>query len=110
MLAAETGGRPAGFVWCIPRGMFGSAPYLKRIGVDPGSTGLSIGSLLMERLEQKLSTASCRELYLLVGSENPRAEAFYQQRGYQFIAALPDLAIEGVEERLYRKELQPLSY
>lgn len=107
---AELDGRPVGFAWCIPDGMFGSSPYLKRIGVDPGVTGQSIGASLMDALEQELAAAGSRHLYLLVGSRNRRAEAFYQRRKYVQLANFPDFAVSGVDERLYRKELTPLSY
>lgn len=110
LLVATANERPLGFAWCVDRGMFGSAPYLKRIGVDPAITGRAIGTMLMIDLESRLAAAGAQHLYLLVGDQNPRAEAFYQRRGFAKIAEFPDLAVKGIAERLYRKELPALSY
>lgn len=110
LLTAEHDARPAGFAWVITNGMFGAAPYLKRIGVDPAFTGHAIGSTLMDAIEQRLAAAGKQHLYLLVGSRNPRAERFYQQRGYVRLATFPDFAVSGIDEHLCRKELPTLSY
>ncbi len=110
LLTAGLDNHAAGFVWCVPRGMFGAHPYLKRIGVDPAVAGRSIGTLLMDELERRLAATGATYLYLLVGSENPRAEQFYQQRGFTMLVGFPGLAVDGIEERLYRKDLAALSY
>jgi len=110
LIVAETDQYVAGFAWVVPNGMFGSHHYLKRIGVDPLRTGQSIGAALMNHLERHLAATGARYLFLLVGSQNPRAEAFYQRRGFVQMAVFPDFAVPGIEERLYRKALNALSY
>ncbi len=110
LLTAEREGQPVAFAWVIANGMFGAAPYLKRIGVDPNVTGHAIGSALMGEVERRVATTGNRHLYLLVGSRNPRAERFYQRRGYVRLATFPDFAVMGIDEFLYRKDLDALSY
>jgi ribosomal protein S18 acetylase RimI-like enzyme len=109
-IVAELDGLPVGFAWGIERGMFGTDAYLKRLGVSPAYTRRSIGSLLLDSVEERCRAAGASYLSLLVGSENERAESFYRARGYACAGALPDFAIDGVEERLYRRRLTPLSY
>jgi len=109
-IAATLDGLPVGFAWCIERGMFGTDAYLKRLGVSPEHTGRSIGSLLLDAAEARCRSAGAVYLSLLVGSANERAESFYRTRGYKCAGTLPDFAIDGIEERLYRKRLAPLSY
>ncbi|MEZ4499303.1 MAG: GNAT family N-acetyltransferase [Thermomicrobiales bacterium] len=109
-LVADLASVPAGFAWCVQRGMFGSGAYLKRIGVDPAITGQGIGTALLHAIETELASAGADALYLLVGSGNPRAGAFYRQQGYEHLCTLPDFAIAGTDEHLLRKRLPSLSY
>lgn len=102
--------RPAcGFAWCLLAGMFGAFPYLKRIGVDPADTGKGLGGLLLERLEQELRDRQRRELFLLVSDFNTGAQRFYQRNGYHEIGRIPDLAVPGIAEVLFRKQLVRLA-
>ena len=110
VIVAESEHQVGGFAWVMPYGMFGAHPYLKRIGVDPSRTGQSMGAALMNHLERHFAANNAQYLYLLVGSQNPRAEAFYRRRNFVQLAAFPDFAVPGIEERLYRKELIALSY
>lgn len=102
--------RPArGFAWCCLNGMFGSHAYLKRIGVDPEVTGHQIGSQLLAEIEQFLQEANRKMLYLLVSDFNERARRFYERSGYHKIGEFPDLALPGVTELLYSKDLGGLA-
>lgn len=102
--------RPArAFAWCLPNGMFGAFPYLKRLGVDPACSGKGFGSLVMELLEQELLARQRHDLFLLVSDFNLDAQRFYQRRGYQEIGRIPDLALPGVAELLFRKQLAHLA-
>lgn len=58
--------------------------------------GMGIGSRLMDELETRLRAKGCLKCYLLVTSDNPEAEVYYQQRGWQRMDSV----------RLYGKELQ----
>jgi ribosomal protein S18 acetylase RimI-like enzyme len=55
-----------------------------------------IGSRLMDELESRLRAKGCLKCYLLVTEDNPEAEVYYQQRGWQHMDSI----------RLYGKELQ----
>lgn len=109
LLVADADTPARGFAWCLLDGMFGAFPYLKRIGVDPGSAGQGLGSLLMDQLEQELLDRQRHELFLLVSDFNLDAQRFYQRHGYQEIGRIPDLALSGIAEVLYRKQLARLS-
>lgn len=102
--------RPArGFAWCLPTGMFGAFPYLKRIGVDPAVTGAGLGGLLLQEIERRLIETGRRELFLLVSDFNTGAQRFYRRNGYQEIGRLPDLAVSGIDEIFLRKQLVRLA-
>ncbi len=105
LLTVDTDGPVRGFAWCLPEGMFGFLPYLKRIGVDPAHAGQGLGSLLLEQLETELRARRQWELFLLVSDFNSEAQRFYRQRGYFEIGRMPDLVLPGVAEILFRKHL-----
>lgn len=98
-----------GFAWCLPAGMFGAFPYLKRIGVDPALTGSGLGGLLLSEIERLLSDAGRNELFLLVSDFNSDAQRLYRRNGYAEIGWIPDLAVPGITEVLFRKRLTGLS-
>lgn len=109
LLVADTELPAQGFVWCLPTGMIGAFPYLKRIGVDPAAAGSGLGGVLLQELERRLLAGSQRELFLLVSDFNTGAQRFYQRHGYQEIGCIPDLVLAGVSEILFRKQLAALS-
>jgi ribosomal protein S18 acetylase RimI-like enzyme len=98
-----------GFAWCLPNGMFGAFPYLKRFAVDPAHAGQGLGGLLLEHLEQALLAEKRRELFLLVSDFNLAAQRFYRQHGYEEIGRVPELVLPGVAELLFRKQLSRLA-
>lgn len=55
-----------------------------------------VGSRLMDELESRLRAKGCLKCYLLVTTDNPEAEIYYQQRGWQPMDSV----------RLYGKDLQ----
>lgn len=109
LLVVDTALPARGFAWCLLDGMFGAFPYLKRIGVDPACAGQGLGGLLLDRLEGELFDRQRRELFLLVSDFNLDAHRFYHRHGYQEIGRIPDLALPGVAEVLFRKQLTRLS-
>jgi ribosomal protein S18 acetylase RimI-like enzyme len=54
-----------------------------------------VGSRLMEEVETRLRAKGCLKCYLLVTSDNPEAELYYQRHGWQHMDSV----------RLYGKEL-----
>jgi ribosomal protein S18 acetylase RimI-like enzyme len=109
LLVADLDLTARGFAWCIPNGMFGSHPYLKRFGVDPAFAGRRIGAHLLSAVEKRLLAESHTLLFLLVSDFNETAQRFYRRHGYSEIGALPDLAVPGVTELLFSKRLGVLA-
>ncbi|MEZ4532049.1 MAG: GNAT family N-acetyltransferase [Thermomicrobiales bacterium] len=109
MLVADGEVPACGFAWCLPTGMFGAFPYLKRFAVDPACAGQGVGSRLLDRLESALLARQQRELFLLVSDFNLDAQRFYQRHGYAEIGRVSELVLPGVAELLLRKQLQGLS-
>ena len=77
-------------------GYDGRRGLVYHLAVASAFRGLGIGSLLMEELEARLRAKGCLKCYLLVTEDNPEAEIYYQQRGWQHMDYI----------HLYGKELQ----
>lgn len=92
-LVAESGGAIIGSVIGGYDGRRGLAYHL---AVASAFRGMGIGSQLMNELESRLRAKGCLKCYLLVTSDNPEAEAYYQHRGWQHMESI----------RLYGKDLQ----
>ncbi len=109
LLVAGTELQARGFAWCLLNGMFGTQAYLKRIGVDPACTGQNIGGRLLASIEELVIASNRDVLFLLVSDFNVAAQGFYRRQGYQQIGEFADLAIPGVTELLYSRELGTLA-
>ena len=77
-------------------GYDGRRGLVYHLAVASGFRKMGIGSRLMEELESRLRAKGCLKCYLLVTVDNPEAEVYYQQRGWQHMDAV----------RLYGKDLQ----
>jgi ribosomal protein S18 acetylase RimI-like enzyme len=77
-------------------GYDGRRGLVYHLAVASAFRGMGVGSRLMDELELRLRTKGCLKCYLLVTSDNPEAEVFYRQRGWQHMDSI----------RLYGKELQ----
>ena len=77
-------------------GYDGRRGLVYHLAVAEAFRGQGIGSQLMEELESRLRAKGCLKSYLLVTSDNPEAEVYYQRRGWQHMDSV----------RLYGKELQ----
>jgi len=77
-------------------GYDGRRGLVYHLAVASAFRGMGVGSRLMDELELRLRAKGCLKCYLLVTSENPEAEVFYRQRGWQHMDSI----------RLYGKELQ----
>ncbi len=97
-------------VWCLPDGMFGRFPYIRLLGVDSRVQSKGIGAALLDAVETRLSENGQQHLFLLVSDFNLDAQRFYERHGFVRSGALPDLVVAGVDEILYHKVFDPLSY
>jgi ribosomal protein S18 acetylase RimI-like enzyme len=92
-LVAEANGEIIG---SVIGGYDGRRGLVYHLAVAPPYRGRGIGSRLMDELESRLRAKGCLKCYLLVTDDNPEAEVYYQQRGWQHMDSV----------RLYGKELQ----
>ena len=79
-LVAESDGMLIGSVM---GGFDGRRGLIYHLAVAASYRGVGIGSRLMEEVESRLRAKGCLKCYLLVTIDNPEAEGYYQQRGWQ---------------------------
>ena len=91
-----------GFVYCMPKGVFGSYPYLHIISVKEDCRGNGIGSQLMSYFEEKYPSD---KYFLTVDDFNINAKKLYERLGYQCVGQLPDFYKKGVDCYLMMKRL-----
>jgi ribosomal protein S18 acetylase RimI-like enzyme len=63
-------------------GYDGRRGLIYHLAVSASFRGQGIGSRLMEEVEARLRSKGCLKCYLLVTSDNPEAESYYQHRGW----------------------------
>jgi ribosomal protein S18 acetylase RimI-like enzyme len=102
LVGAILDGRPAGFVWFLKEGTFQVGGYVRLLVVTVGLTNAGVGSRLMDEAEERIFAAR-RDIFLLVNSENRRAQEFYRRRGYQWVGELKGFVIPGVDEYIFHK-------
>ena len=102
---AWMGPTPCGLALVRAHGLAG-APYLVSIAVADTVRGQGIGARILAFVEGLYRSRS-RHLFLCVSSFNPRARAFYERSGYVAVGLLPGFIIEGADEVLMVKRLQP---
>ena len=105
---AHSAGQVVGFVWFRLDGTFHHSGYIRWIGVAPHVRGRGVGTGLMAYAERKIF-ARGPNVFLMVSAFNAGAQAFYKRSGYTEIGAVPNYAIRGITERLFRKTRGPLS-
>jgi N-acetylglutamate synthase len=64
-------------------GFDGRRGLIYHLAVAASFRGLGIGSRLMDEVEARLRAKGCLKCYLLVTTDNPEAEGYYRQRGWQ---------------------------
>ena len=72
-----------GIIGSVIGGFDGRRGLIYHLAVAASFRGLGIGSRLMDEVEARLRTKGCLKCYLLVTADNPEAEDYYQQRGWQ---------------------------
>lgn len=77
-------------------GYDGRRGLVYHLAVNSSYRGIGIGSQLMDELESRLRSKGCLKCYLLVTTDNPEVESYYQKRGWGHMDSV----------RLYGKELQ----
>lgn len=93
-----------GFILMDRYGVAGS-PYIASIACAGDKRGQGIGSSMLEFAERLYPDA--RHIFLCVSSFNTGARRLYERRGYTLIGTLKDYVIEGADELLMMKRLEP---
>jgi ribosomal protein S18 acetylase RimI-like enzyme len=106
-LVAEDGGKIAGYI------CYGETPVtigtwdIYWVAVDPTKRGRGIGKLLSEAVETAIKKAGGR-LAIIETSSTPLYEntrKFYERRGYEPVARIPDFYMPGDDKLILRKKL-----
>ena len=84
-LVAECAGEIVG---SVIGGFDGRRGLIYHLAVHQSFRRLGIGSRLMDEVESGLRAKGCRKSYLLVAEDNPEAEVYYQQRGWESMTAV----------------------
>ena len=79
-LVAESDGEIIG---SVIGGFDGRRGLIYHLAVAAAFRGKGVGSRLMDEVEARLRAKGCLKCYLLVTTDNPDAESYYQQRGWQ---------------------------
>jgi diamine N-acetyltransferase len=99
-MAAIIDGHPAGVAGVRMRWLRG--PYLQLLAVLPEYQGQGLGAELLRWFEAQ-ATEGDRWFWLCCSTFNTRAFSFYEAHGYQKVAVLPELLVDGSDEFLMRK-------
>lgn len=79
-------------------------PYVEFLAILPPFQGEGLGRAMLTWMEKEVSGTD-RNLWVLASDFNERALAFYRRFGFEPVAPLPDVAVEGFTEILLRKQL-----
>jgi len=92
-----------GFMYFMPKGVFGSYPYLHIIAVKEEYRNLGIGKQLIKYFEENSSDYSSTKCFLMVDDFNPQAKKLYESLGYQRIGELKDFYKDGITSYIMMK-------
>ncbi len=93
-----------GFMYFMPKGVFGSYPYLHIVAVKEGFRNLGIGKQLIKYFEENSSDYSSTKCFLTVDDFNPQARKLYEFLGYQCVGELKDFYKTGITSYIMMKE------
>lgn len=77
-------------------------PYIEIFALLPGCQGRGIGSAILNWFEHDASP-DARNLWVVASTFNERALTFYRRHGFEDVATLPSLVVDGFDEILLRK-------
>ena len=93
-----------GFMYFMPKGVFGSYPYLHILAVKEEYRNLGIGKQLIKYFEENSSDYSSTKYFLTVDDFNPQARKLYESLGYQRVGELKDFYKDGITSYIMMKE------
>ena len=77
------------------------------IAVSPGTQGRGVGSRLLQEVERRLALQDAR-LVIIETSSLPHyapTRTFYERRGYQVVARVPDFYAQGDDRLIFAKRI-----
>ena len=92
-----------GFMYFMPKGVFGSYPYLHIVVVREEYRNLGIGKQLIKYFEENSSDYSSTKYFLTVDDFNPQARKLYESLGYQRVGELKDFYKNGITSYIMMK-------
>ncbi len=92
-----------GFMYYIPKGVFGSYPYLHIVAVKEEYRNLGIGKQLIKYFEENSSDYSSTKHFLTVDDLNPKARKLYESLGYHCVGELKDFYKNGITSYVMMK-------
>ena len=104
-IAARTGPGSPPAALALVQSPWLAGPYVRFLGVLPPHQGAGLGTALLGWIEAEARRARARNLWICVSAFNEGAYALYQRVGFEPVAEIPDLAADGIVERLLRKRL-----
>ena len=104
-VALKDQGDCLGFMYYMPKGVFGSYPYLHLIAVKDEYRNLGIGKQLIKYFEEHSSDYSSTKCFLTVDDFNPKARKLYESIGYHCVGELKDFYKQGITCYIMMKEI-----
>jgi diamine N-acetyltransferase len=99
----RAGGETAGLI--AIRHPWLQGPYLQLLALLPAFQGRGLGGVMLRWFEGQ-ATPQNRWLWLCYSSFNRRAGGFYARHGFDEVAGLTDLLVDGQTEVLMRKRIE----
>jgi len=81
--------------------------YIEMFALIPEVQGMGVGSRMLEYIEGEFQSKT-RNIWLLVSAFNGKAQGFYRAKGFLQIGKIKDFLVEGEDEILMRKTIQPI--
>lgn len=78
-------------------------PYLELLALLPKFQGQRLGTRILVWFEQEAVRQEARNLWVCASSFNQSALRLYERYGFQRVATLPGLVVDGYDEILLRK-------
>jgi ribosomal protein S18 acetylase RimI-like enzyme len=78
-------------------------PYLELLALLPKFQGQRLGTHILAWFEQEAVRQEARNLWVCASSFNQDALRLYERYGFQRVATLPGLVVDGYDEILLRK-------
>ena len=83
----------------------GASGHVITIDVGANSRRSGVGSLLLQRAEERMRAAGCVAVGLEAAVDNATALAFYKRHGYYVVRTWPRYYSNGVDALVLKKDL-----